>query len=107
MKILIAIALSIFLSGCMAGISKYTVEPFYDADSKSVICCRATVINGKNIGSLTAHVVKKDNDFTVDLQESNVVSSASIEAATAPVSSVAKAVSNTAITIQKLSKEIP
>jgi len=45
--------------------------------------------------------------FTVDLQESAVVSSDSIKAAATPVTDVAKAVSDTAITVQKFEGKLP
>ena len=95
------------LSGCMAGISKYTVEPFYDADAKAMVCCRASVTSGKNIGTVTAHIIKDGNNFTVDLQESAIDSSSSIKAAAAPVSDISNAVSNTAITVGKLEGKLP
>jgi hypothetical protein len=107
MRALAALYMLAALSGCMAGISKYTVEPFYDAQIQQTVCCRAQVTSGKNVGTVTAHIVKDGDKFTVDLKETGVNASDSITAAAAPVSDVAKAISDTATTLAPLIKEFP
>jgi hypothetical protein len=106
MKSLLAFT-AIILVGCTAGVTRYTVKPVYSNETKSMICCQAEVVSGKNVGSVTAHIVKNGELFTVDLQESAVVSSDSIKAAATPVTDVAKAVSDTAITVQKFEGKLP
>lgn len=105
MRLLAALLTALCLSGCYAGIVKYNVRPFML--NGALVCCEANVISGKNVGSVVAHVTKTGDNFTLDLTEDNVNSSASISAATAAVSDVAKAVSNTAITVGKLEGKLP
>ena len=101
----LAIAFVCMLSGCYAGIVRYNVRTFKSGDVW--ICCEAEVISGKNVGSVVAHVTKTGDNFTFDLTEDAVNSSASISAATAAVSDVSKAVSDTAITVGKITGKLP
>ena len=110
MKNLLLIAALSMLSGCVnlyAGITQYSVKPFRDPGTGVLICCEARVVSGKNAGSVIAHVVKQGDNFTVDLTEQQINGSQSITAATGAVTGVATAVSDTAKTIQTLSKDIP
>jgi hypothetical protein len=96
------------LSGCAnlyAGIARYTVRPFKSGNEW--VCCEAQVTSGKNAGSVAVHVTKTGENFTFDLTEDAVNSSASISAATAAVSDVSKAVSDTAITVGKITGKLP
>jgi hypothetical protein len=106
-KGILGLAFALALSGCMSGVTRYTIEPFYDANMRQLVCCRAQVTSGKNVASVVAHIVKNGDNFTVDLTENGVNSSESIQAQVAPVTSVAKAVSDTAETVQQLTKGIP
>ena len=90
-----------------AGIAQYDVKTFYSQDTKKMECCEVKVTSGKNVGSIVAHIIKDNNNFTVDLNEQTVNSSASISAATAVVSDVSKAVSDTAVTVGKLEGKLP
>jgi hypothetical protein len=98
------------LSGCVnlyAGIAQYSVKPFTEPATGKVICCEAIVTSGKNAGSVVAHVTKSGDNFTFDLTEDAVNSSASITSANALGSSIAKAVSDTAISVAPLIKDLP
>lgn len=98
------------LGGCVnlyAGISQAEVKPFYDADLKQMVCCHAKFTSGKNAGSVVAHIVKNGDDFTVDLNEQQIDGSAGITAANVGISKVAQAVSDTAITVEKITKGVP
>jgi hypothetical protein len=90
------------LAGC-AGEATYDVRPFYDAASKQVICCAATIANGKDISSVTVHVQKTADGYLLDFAETGVGATAPIAANTAAVTAVAGAVSNVAVTAAKFS----
>jgi|ERR1700758_30695 len=108
--ILVLCVIGFFMTGCVnlyAGITQYQVKTFYDQKTKQMVCCEANVISGKDAKSVVAHVTKVGNDFTVDLTEQDVNSATSLTAATSSVTGVAKAVSDTAITVQKLTKDLP
>ena len=107
---IIAAIMCIALTGCStlyAGVAEYTVRPFKDIDTGKMVCCEAKIISGKNIGTVAVHVVRTGDQFTVDVTENAVDSSTSIKAANVAVSDVAKAVTETAITVQKLTKDVP
>lgn len=109
MKSIIALLLLTLLTGCVnlyAGISQYEIRPFKDETGEQ-ICCMVNVISGKNEGAVTAHIQKVGDTFIVDLKENQINSAASITAATSSVSDVAKAVDDTAITVQQITKKVP
>lgn len=66
------------LTGCAsvrdAGIAHYSVKPFVvDQQTHQLACCEVDVVNGKEIGSLEAHIVKgSDGSYVVDLKEQSV-----------------------------------
>ncbi|MHB8871227.1 MAG: hypothetical protein ACYC5G_02085 [Candidatus Doudnabacteria bacterium] len=65
------------LTGCAslqnAGTAHYSVKPFIvNRNTGEVACCEVTINNGKEISSLIAHIEKKGNDYTVDLNEQGV-----------------------------------
>lgn len=76
MKILILIALALVLSGCeslqYAGLAHYKTAPVFDPVTKSFVGYSVDVINGKNIGSVEAHITKTGENFAVDLKEQSV-----------------------------------
>jgi hypothetical protein len=90
------------LAGC-AGEATYDVRPFYDATSKQVICCAATIANGKDISSVTVHVQKTADGYQLDFAETGVGATAPIAANTAAVSAVAGAVTSAANAAAKFS----
>lgn len=98
----LAFALLLCLTGC-AGEATYDVRPFYDGASKQVLCCAATISNGKDISSVTVHVQKTADGYQLDFAETGVGATAPIAANTAAVSAVAGAVSNVAVTASKFS----
>jgi hypothetical protein len=107
---IIAAIMCAALTGCStlyAGVADYTVRPFKDPDTGKLVCCEAHIISGKNIGAVAVHFVRNGDQFTVDVTENAIISSASITAANAAVSDVAKAVTETAITVKKLTKDVP
>jgi len=109
MKSIIALSSLVLLTGCVnlyAGISQYEIKPFKD-ETGTEICCMVNVISGKNEGAVTAHIQKNGDTFVIDLKESQINSAASITAATSSVSDVAKAVDDTAITVQQITKKVP
>lgn len=113
LKFAVAALLALFLSGCMAGITRYEIRP--ECPFSGEICqdpgkwlYSAKVTSGKNAGSVVVHIVRTaDGGVTFDLNEQQINGSESIKAAAAPVSDVARAVSDTAITVQKLEGKLP
>lgn len=93
----------VVLTGC-AGIATYNVRPFYDQASKQVICCEATITNGKDISTVSVHVTKVGADYTMDFNETGVGATAPITAVTSIASGVAGAVTDAAITAAKFAK---
>ncbi|MFM0044149.1 hypothetical protein [Paraburkholderia sediminicola] len=93
---------AVLLAGC-AGEATYDVRPFYDAASKQVICCAASIANGKDISSVTVHVQKTADGYQLDFAETGVGATAPIAANAAAVTAVAGAVSNVAATAAKFS----
>lgn len=102
MKLAIAL-LCCSLAGCMTGQATYDVRPFYDAASKQIICCAATIANGKDISSVTVHVQKTADGYRLDFAETGVGAAAPITAQSAAISNVAAAASNVAISASKFS----
>ncbi|CAE6837845.1 hypothetical protein [Paraburkholderia nemoris] len=100
-RALLCIAL-LALAGC-AGEATYDVRPFYDAASKQVICCAASISNGKDISSVTVHVQKTADGYQLDFAETGVGATAPIAANTAAVSAVAGAVTSAAGAAAKFS----
>jgi hypothetical protein len=101
------VALAGSIAGCVnlyAGIARYDIKPFYDAQSNRILCCEATVTSGKNVGQITAHVTKVGDNYTFDIVESDVNASTSIAASGQVASSVAAAVTGAAVTAAKLVK---
>lgn len=72
-KVLIVFAA--LLSGCSslqhAGNASYSVEPII-TERGSVVCCRVAIKDGKERSSLSLHVVKQGDNYTVDLVEQGV-----------------------------------
>lgn len=68
--------LALFLSGCAsmqyAGTASYSIRPFVDPVSNKQLCCAVDVRNGKEIGSLSARLVKSGDDYTLELNEQGV-----------------------------------
>lgn len=96
-----AALLALLLSGC-AGQATYDVRPFYDSASKQVLCCAASITNGKDISSVTVHVQKTTDGYALDFSETGVGATAPITAQSQSVSAVAGAVSNAAAAAAKL-----
>ena len=73
MKTLI-IALALALTGCAslqhAGLAEYTLKPM--VIEKQTVCCEVTIKNGKEYASLKAKVIKKGDDYSVELEEVTV-----------------------------------
>lgn len=73
MKTLI-IALALALTGCAslqnAGMAEYSVKPM--VIDKQTVCCEVTVKNGKEYANLKAKVIKKGDDYSVELEEQAV-----------------------------------
>jgi hypothetical protein len=103
MKFIIGI-LALSLTGCAslqyAGSADYELRPFQGADGKNV-CCSVVIHNGKEIASLTAHVTKLGENYSVDLNEVGVAAFAgqkiSAEALQAAVDGAVKAAIATAL----------
>lgn len=91
------------LSGC-AGISTYSIKPFFDQDLQKMVCCAVLITSGKDISSVTVDAVKTGDDYTIHIHESGVGATAPVTAQGAVVSNVANAVSNAAISAAKLIK---
>lgn len=96
-----AALLALCLSGC-AGQATYDVRPFYDEASKQVLCCAASITNGKDISSVSVHVQKTPDGYSLDFAEQGVGATAPITAQSQSVSAVAGAVSNAAAAAIKL-----
>ena len=74
MKPLILAVLALLLGACSslqnAGMAEYSVKPM--VIDKQTVCCDVVVKNGKEYASLKAKVVKKGDDYSVDLEEQAV-----------------------------------
>lgn len=102
----LALALLGLLSGC-AGTATYHVRPFYDRDSKQIICCEASISNSKDIASVQVSVQKKGDDYSISFAETGVNASAPITAQSADVTGVAGAVGTAAAAVIKVTPTIP
>jgi hypothetical protein len=98
-----AALLCLALTGC-AGQAMYDVRPFYDQASKQVLCCAASITNGKDISSVSVHVQKTPDGYALDFSETGVGATAPITAQSQATTAVAGAVSNAAAAVIKLSK---
>jgi hypothetical protein len=100
----LALSLAGLLGGC-AGTASYSVEPFYEMNLGKMVCCRAVAENSKDISSLQFDLATEQNGtVTVHFSEAGVGATAPITAQGAVTSSVAGAISNTAITAAKFIK---
>ena len=72
--IILAAAAVATLSACTslqhAGMAEYTVKPMII--DKQTVCCEVSVKNGKEYASLKAKVIKKGDDYSVELEEQTV-----------------------------------
>jgi hypothetical protein len=91
-------ALALSLAGC----ATYSVEPFYDAASKQVLCCRAIVTNSKNIASVNFDAVESNGTYRIHFVETGVSASAPIAAAAIVASDVSAAVTSAAAAAVKI-----
>lgn len=103
MKHLIALAmLAMALTGCAslnnAGTASYSVKPFV-TDKGEVHCCEVTVLNGKEIASLDAHIEKKGGDYTIDLKERGVMAFRGQEIAAGAAHDAAKVATTAALAV--------
>lgn len=99
----LAILLACLLSGC-AGIATYSIRPFYDQQTQHYVCCETLIVNGKDIASIVVDVAKTGENYTIHLQESGVGATAPVTAQGEVVSTVAKSVSDAAISAAKFIK---
>lgn len=79
----LAALLLALISGCAnwyAGIAEYKVSLFFDPPTQQWICCTAQVINGKNIGTIAIHIIRKGDSWEVLFGETNVNGSEGIAA---------------------------
>lgn len=77
MKTVLVLLMIALLVGCSslnnAGSASYSVKPFAAADG-SLHCCEVTVMNGKEIASLDAHIEAwPGSHYIVDLKERGVI----------------------------------
>ncbi len=74
MRTLILLSLSLLVAACgslqSAGLAEYTFRPM--VIDKQTICCEVTIKNGKEYASLKAKVVKRGDDYSVELDEQTV-----------------------------------
>jgi hypothetical protein len=98
-----ALALCLLLCGC-AGTASYAVRPFYEPNTKQMVCCEAIAINSKDVGALSFDLsTQPGGAVTVHFTENGVGATAPMTAQGAVVSNVAGAVSNAAAAIIKVS----
>ena len=89
----VLICLVALLAGC-AGISTYSIRPFYDPDLRAMVCCQALITNGKNLATLEVDAQKTGNDYHFVFKETGVSASAPIDSLAPIAGSVAGAVSS-------------
>ena len=74
MKLILIALTALFLSACAslqhAGMAEYSVKPM--VIDKQTVCCEVSVKNGKEYASLKAKVIKKGDDYSVELEEQTV-----------------------------------
>ncbi|KDR41580.1 hypothetical protein [Caballeronia glathei] len=79
------------------------MKPFYEPNTKQIICCEASAQNGKDISSLTFDLsMAPDSTVTVHFAENGVGATAPLNAQGAVISNVAGAASNAAAAAIKL-----
>lgn len=72
MKLILALAATVTLSGCMNGIASYNVKQF-ELSNGQLACCEVSIKNGKEIDDLEALIVKgADGSYSVSLREQGV-----------------------------------
>lgn len=96
-----ALLLPLVLSAC-AGTATYTVKPFYEPNTKQMVCCEADVESSRDVGSVTVDAVKQGADYQIHFTETGVSATAPIAAQSQSVSAVAGAVSSAAAAAIKL-----
>lgn len=96
-----AALLALCLTGC-AGQATYDVRPFYDEASKQILCCAASITNGKDISSVNVHVQKTPDGYVLDFSETGVGATAPITAQAQATTAIAGAVSNAAAAAIKI-----
>ena len=89
----VLICLVALLAGC-AGISTYSIRPFYDPDLRTLVCCQALITNGKNLATLQVTAKKSGNDYDLTFSETGVSASAPLDSLAPIAGSVAGAVSS-------------
>ena len=89
----VLICLVALLAGC-AGISTYSIKPFYDPDLRAMVCCQALITNGKNLATLEVDTQKTGNDYHFVFKETGVSASAPLDSLAPIAGSVAGAVSS-------------
>ena len=94
-------SLSLALAAALTGCATYSVEPFYDAESHQVLCCRATVTNSKNIETVNFDATESNGTYRIHFVETGVSASAPIAAAAIAASEVSAAVTSAAVTAAK------
>lgn len=85
-------ALAILALASLCGCASYSVQPFYDAASNQILCCKATAWSGKDVGTLNFFAAQKDGMFVVRFAETGVSATAPIAAAAIGASDVSGAV---------------
>lgn len=97
-----AALLALCLSGC-AGTASYSVKPFYEPNTKQMVCCEATAINSKDISSLSFDLSSQPGGaVVVHFTETGVGATAPITAQSQATTAVAGAVSSAAAAAIKL-----
>jgi len=67
------LVLCILLAGCADyGVSRYSIEPAIV--NNQPVCCKVSLVNGKEIGRIKVHLEKKDGYWLIDLDEQDVKS---------------------------------
>lgn len=93
---------AIGLGGC-AGTAHYTVEPFYEPTTQTLVCCRAEAFSGKDVSAVSFDLaMQPGGSITVHFTETGVGATQPITAQGAVISNVAEAAGNTAAAIVKL-----
>lgn len=98
----LALLFAAFLSGC-AGTASYSVRPFYEPNTKQLVCCEAIAVNSKDISSLSFDLsMQPSGVVTVHFSETGVGATAPITAQSQATTAVAGAISNAAAAAIKL-----
>ena len=84
----LTLLLAALLVGCADyGVSRYSIEPAIV--NNQAVCCKVSLINGKEIGHIKVHLEKKDGYWLIDLDERDVKSFEGQQAVTSAVSATA------------------